>query len=226
MKLSAKGKSKFDAKKVAEGVRKGSIRALTSAAAYTRAVAKNSIKKKKNPNAASAPGTAPHAHGKGKNIKESVLFGVKKEEQSAVIGPAALGGDPKLAQVGALHEFGGTRPNKQPAKRIPGDWDTAKSGPIRVEKGVFVFAKLLTDRQRARAWRIEASGGRFPTTKDKKERLIRKMMKEEQRKRLVQERANGQKPKNRAVYPARPFMKPTLDKMKPMLPAFWSGVIK
>lgn len=225
MKLSAKGKSRFDAKKVTEGVRKGSIRALKSAAAYTRTVARNSIKKKKNPNVASAPGTAPHAHGK-KNIRNSVLFGVKEEERSAVIGPAALGGDPKLAQVGALHEFGGTRPNKQPEKRIPGDWNTAKSGPIRVERGVFVFAKLLTDRQRARAWRVEASGGRFPTTQDKKERLIRKMMKEERRKRLVQERASGKNPKNRAVYPARPFMKPTLDKVKPMIPAFWSGVIK
>lgn len=226
MKLSAKGKSKFDAKKVAEGVRKGSIRALRSAGAYTMTVARNSIKKKKNPNIASAPGTAPYTHGENKTFRKSTLFGVNEKEESVVIGPAALGGNPRLAQLGALHEFGGTRPNKQPEKRIPGDWNTAKSGPIRVERGVFVFAKLLTDRQRKRAWRIEASGGRFPTTQDKKERLIRKMMKAERRKMIVQERAMGCKRKTNAVYPERPFMKPTLDKVKPMLPAFWSGVIK
>lgn len=224
MKLSVK--TKFDAEKVTAGVRKGNIRALRSAGAYTRKIAMNAIKSKKNPNIASAPGTAPYTHGRNKTFRKSILFGVNEKEESVVIGPAALGGDSKLAQLGALHEFGGTKPYRQPSKRIPGNWDTAKSGPVRKKNGVFVFGKLLTNRQRKRAWQLEAAGGRFPDGQDKKELKLGGMMKMRQRRMLAQKMASGHGTKKTSVYPARPFMKPTLNIVKPKLPAFWSGVVK
>ena len=145
---------KFDGAAVAEGVRKGSLTALRRAGAYTRKVAQNLIKVRRNRDLASKSGTPPFAHGAGKNLKKSILFGVDKADRSVVIGPSAMSGDARLAKLGALHEFGGMAENRQPAKSSGTDWNTAKAGPVRVAKGVIVFGKNLTAAQRKREWLI------------------------------------------------------------------------
>ena len=210
---------KFDGAAVAEGVRKGSLTALRRAGAYTRKVAQNLIKVRRNRDLASKSGTPPFAHGAGKNLKKSILFGVDKADRSVVIGPSA--------KLGALHEFGGMAENRQPAKSSGTDWNTAKAGPVRVAKGVIVFGKLRTAAQRKRAWRIEASGARFPNSGDAKAKSLKRLMAAEKRRQLAAaQAAGGGRRKREALYPARPFMNPAMQKVKPMLPALWSGVVK
>lgn len=218
---------KFDGAAVAEGVRKGSLTALRRAGAYTRKVAQNLIKVRRNRDLSSKSGTPPFAHGAGKNLKKSILFGVDKADRSVVIGPSAMSGDARLAKLGALHEFGGMAENRQPAKSSGTDWNTAKAGPVRVAKGVIVFGKLRTAAQRKRAWRIEASGARFPNSGDAKAKSLKRLMAAEKRRQLAAaQAAGGGRRKREALYPARPFMNPAMQKVKPMLPALWSGVVK
>lgn len=96
--VSAKVKTKFDARKVVKAARAGSITSLGHAGAAIRLAARHSIRKGKK---ASQAGTPPNTR-KGR-LRNAIKYAVSKSPPSAVIGP-----DAEVAGTsGKAHEFGG-----------------------------------------------------------------------------------------------------------------------
>jgi hypothetical protein len=215
--LSLKGTMEADFTGLAKKVRKGEPRTLSAAGAYVRAVAKNSIKTRKNRNKKSRPGAAPFSHPDSKGMqgfKKTIVFGVDKYRRSVVIGPKKVtGGITELARV---HEFGGSREvsdvnNKFLTKGV----EIGDIAPVRqkhlTKKDVIVKRDAAIDplTRDAVFWiRI-----RTQSQTDHSRRLYRRMF-----------RALSKKVKKR--YPARPYMRPALKKSSPSLSRFWVGTIK
>ena len=96
--ISAKAKTKFDARKIVKAAKKANITNLGHAGAAIRLTARRSIRRN---NKAAAPGTPPHTR-KGR-LKNAIKYAVVKDKQSVVIGPdVAVAGT-----SGRAHEFGG-----------------------------------------------------------------------------------------------------------------------
>ena len=73
----------FDESRILIAVKSGNITALRRSGAYIRKAARNRVTQSSN---ASAPGTPPNTR-RGL-LKQSLLFGVEKQRQSVVVGPA------------------------------------------------------------------------------------------------------------------------------------------
>ncbi|MGN0871335.1 MAG: hypothetical protein ACI4UV_09120 [Victivallales bacterium] len=213
--IEAKVKIVWTPEPLKRAVRRGNTAALRRSAAYLRKVAQNRIKSRKNYDTAAAPGGSPHTHGNGKFFKNSILFAV--EGNAAYIGPAAFPGVGGRRQIiGAIHEFGGT---VKPAvgngrKRKAADWNNAKAGPVRIEKGVLIFGRLNSRRQRKRAARLAASGAKLKA-KNAKQRKSAKLMRLEM----------AEKKGTPFHYPARPTMGPALKAAEPHIAKFWENVV-
>lgn len=108
----AKVRVDFDPEAVKQAVQKGSVKSLRQAGAYVRKSARNAVSRSKH---SSAPGTPPHTR-RGL-LKRSILFGVEKERQSVVIGPAYQ----FIGISMTAHEFGGMyRHRKYPKRPLMG----------------------------------------------------------------------------------------------------------
>lgn len=94
----------FERTKVVDRVRTGEVRAITRESAFTRKVARSSIRKRKR---ASAPGTPPSSHiGRLKNL---LYYAIEQKKQiSSVIGPTLWGNPRGSAPVPHILEYGGT----------------------------------------------------------------------------------------------------------------------
>ncbi|OQA77864.1 MAG: hypothetical protein BWY31_04427 [Lentisphaerae bacterium ADurb.Bin242] len=214
MKLNVK--LNFDASKVEKAARKGCITSLRGAAAYIYKVARNSIRRRVNPDKASPPGTPPYAHSTGiTDIKKSIAFKVDEKNMTAVVGPVHIKGG--LGNVARLHEFGGTKETEKSKKPMAGDWDTTKAGPVAINKdNVIVFGKLRSDKQRARAWRISSMPGvRYANKKEQGLVRYRAKMRKEQ---AIQK-------KGTLNYPERPYMGPALQKSQEKIAPMWRNAI-
>ena len=146
----------FERTKVVDRVRTGEVRALTRESAFTRKVARSSIRKRKR---ASAPGTPPSSHiGRLKNL---LYYAIERNRQvSSVIGPTLWGNPRGSAPVPHILEYGGTTvTNKR--RRIRkigsggviriGDGPTAQT--VKGENGTVyrvTFGKIRTSSQLAR----------------------------------------------------------------------------
>ena len=99
---------KFDERRLVEVVRKANYSSLRRAGAYIRASARNAIHRSKS---SSTPGTPPHTR-RGL-LRRSILFGVDRQKQSVVIGPAE-----KFIGISmTAHEFGGLYRRRRYPKR-------------------------------------------------------------------------------------------------------------
>jgi hypothetical protein len=96
--IGAKGKTRFDAPKVAKAARRGSIQSLGHAGAALRLTARRSIRRNAR---ASAPGSPPHTR-KGR-LKRAIKYAVDKALPSVVIGPDKA----IVGTSAAAHEHGG-----------------------------------------------------------------------------------------------------------------------
>lgn len=109
---SVKIRIEFNEEKVLHAVRNGGNKALTRAGAYVRKAARNAVSRSKN---SSSPGSPPHTR-KGL-LKRSILFGVEKQRQKVVIGPAYQ----FIGIAMTAHEFGGKfRRRKYPKRPLMG----------------------------------------------------------------------------------------------------------
>ena len=110
--MNTKIRIEFDEEKVLNAVKSGNVKALRSAGAYVRKSARNAVSRSSK---ASSPGMPPHTR-RGL-LKRSILFGVEKQRQSVVIGPAK-----SLIGVSmTAHEFGGMyRRRKYPRRPLMG----------------------------------------------------------------------------------------------------------
>ena len=98
----------FDQSRILVAVKSGNITALRRAGAYIRKSAQNKVTQSSN---ASAPGSPPNTR-RGL-LKQSLLFGVEKQRQSVVVGPA----EKFIGTAMSAHEFGGTYRRRRYPKR-------------------------------------------------------------------------------------------------------------
>lgn len=90
----------FKEKAIKKAVEKSMIRTLPRAGAFVRAIARNSLGRKRNAQDHSPVGQPPNTFG---SLRRAILFKVSLQNDSVVIGP-----DSRLfANVGKAHEFGG-----------------------------------------------------------------------------------------------------------------------
>lgn len=133
-------------KAVQRAVDKSAPDTLSRAGAYLRAIARNSIKRRKNPNKSSAPGTPPHHHS---SFKNTIQWALSPDKRTVYIGPAIVRGG--MENAGRLHEFGGVR-------NLPKQFKGYKKGQIAPiaenADGSLRRIRLRTERQIARANRL------------------------------------------------------------------------
>ena len=98
----------FDEHRILVAVKCGNITALRRAGAYVRKAARNKVTQSSN---ASTPGSPPNT--RQGLLKRSLLFGVEKQKQSVVIGPA----EKFIGTAMKAHEFGGTYRKRRYPKR-------------------------------------------------------------------------------------------------------------
>ena len=120
----------FDERRIIVAVQNGNLTALRRAGAYIRKAARNQVSASEK---ASMPETPPHTR-RGL-LKNSLLFGVEKRTQSAVIGPA----ERFIGTAMVAHEFGGRyRKRRYPKRPLMGPTlrKTASKLPDLWEKSV------------------------------------------------------------------------------------------
>ena len=119
----------FDKNAVLKETDEGARKALSRFGAYTRQVAKNSLKYRKGP---SAPGSPPHVHrsdhfsrkGKGgaakqaSPFKELIFFAYEPQEKTVIIGPIPFRGPVGVMPPPAGIRWDGAGP-KEPAAPPP-----------------------------------------------------------------------------------------------------------
>jgi len=96
--IKARAKIKFDAKKIANAAKRGSITSVDHAAAAIRLAARHSIKRSPKK---SRVGTPPNTR-KGR-LRSAIKYAASKSSPEAVIGPEAG----VAGTSGKAHEFGG-----------------------------------------------------------------------------------------------------------------------
>lgn len=172
--------------------------ALVKAARYVQTVARRSIKflpKRKRGldygKQASTPGTPPHT--RSGRLKKSIIYEITGKKKEAFIGPSYKA----IADIGGLHERGGTRISKPKVKEYE---LKAKGGvgPIAVDYDAppsldryiihYKWAKLTTQKMVDRA---------------------NKLVRETTPKRIKEK------------FPARPFIGPAFEKSKPHIMRFF-----
>lgn len=195
----------FDRKAVQDAVGRATARNLARAGALVRTIAKRSMRRRADPNNASAPGQPPHSHPKsGGWLRKFILFALDGKD-NVVIGPArnanAKGDAPELMEHGGSSTFTPRRKN---------NWNLTRGGhgPIRGSgSSLEGFAKLHTPEQVARAKRIGTGfmktqpGGIWSST------------------------VIGDQPRT-ADYPKRPFMAPALEKARGMIGELWRDTVR
>jgi len=210
---------KMDEKAVRKAMRKSAPTSLKRAGAYVRAVAKNSLKRRKDPDKHSPAGSPPFDHGGGNHamtsLKKSVLFSLESSKRSVVVGPTYIKGG--LGNVARLHEFGGSKTikamNMKDYNRV---FKVGDRGPITSKN-----FKGGTDRAvRITTLRDPLSGNRV---------VYIRLRTAEQAKHATRlnKRLRRAYAKTKIVnYKARPFMGPALEKSRPQLSKFWANAIK
>ena len=98
----------FDERRILVAVRRGNNVALRRAGAYIRKAARNRVSQSER---SSIPGTPPNTR-RGL-LKNSLLFGVEKNRESVVIGPA----ESIIGTAAHPHEFGGRYKKRRYPKR-------------------------------------------------------------------------------------------------------------
>ncbi len=137
---------KMNTKAVQRAVDRSAPNTLSRAGAYLRAIARNSIKRRKNPNKSSQPGTPPYHHS---SFKNTIQWGLSPDRQTVYIGPAIVRGG--MMNAGRLHEFGGV---KSFANKFKG-YKLGQTGPIAENAdGSLRRIRLRTPGQVARANRL------------------------------------------------------------------------
>lgn len=231
MKLNVK--LNFDDRKIREAARNGSVQALRSAAAYIYKVARNSIRRRANPDKASLPGTPPYTHSKGiVDFKKSIVFSVDEKNMTALIGPVYIKGG--LGNVARLHEFGGdksqTLENRKKLQRV----EIGEYGPIRVKSRNEGLALRSVQHRHAigrNRWLTNDPLTGDPVVFVK----IRTQTQADASTRLrnrLRYQSGGRRPYSasmgiitRSHYPARPFMGPALRKSQERIAPMWRNAI-
>lgn len=191
----------FNRTKVLAAVDEGKRVALMRGGAYVRRVAQTMMRYRKS---ASQPGTPPSARSgpEGSLLRKMLFFAYDEPSGGVVVGPVKLGGRRSLPN---LHEFGGVLQLIQRKATKVGE-----SGPIRiVNEGYWDFGPATKfikgdPRQRQVVYGKLTSAAQVARA----DRLQEEMY------------AHGDR-----RYPARPFMKPALERSRERIQKVWENVL-
>jgi len=215
--IKYRAKTKMNTQKVKRAAGRAEIKTYAQAGRMIYRIARNSIRRKKNPKAHSKPGTPPFTHTGA--LKRSIRFAATDKD---VIVGATLS---EIGMVANLHEFGGTPKRKKHNRKTKyrNNWrlQIGGHGPIEIGPPRLVkrrnkrvlsrvyFAKLTTASMVAKSRAIAA---------DAEAMLIAERLEDEE---LIASIYG-----DNLKYPPRPFMGPALIKAQPYLPKAWQNSIK
>jgi len=213
--IKYKAKTRMNTQSVKRAAGRAEIKTYQQAGRMIYRIARNSIRRKKNPKAHSPPGKPPFTHTGA--LKRSIRFAAT--DKNVIVGATVS----EIGLVANLHEFGGHRKKKKRTTKYRNNWRlqigghgpieigpprwVKRSGHRRVLSRVY-FAKLTTAKMVARSKDIAA---------DAEAMLIAERLDDEE---LITS-IYGDNPK----YPPRPFMGPALIKAQPYLPLQWRNAI-
>jgi len=213
--IKYRAKTRMNTQAVKRAAGRAAIKTYPQAGRMIYRIARNSIRRKKNPKAHSPPGKPPFTHTGA--LKRSIRFAAT--DKDVVVG-ATLS---EIGLVANLHEFGGTPKKKKRTSKYRNNWklQIGGHGPIEIGPPRMVkrrnqrvlsrvyFAKLTTANMVAKSKAIAA---------DAEAMLIAERLEDEE----LTASIYGDNPK----YPPRPFMGPALIKAQPYLPPLWRSSIK
>lgn len=213
--IGYKAKTRMNTQSVKRAAGRTEIKTHEQAGRMIYRITRNSIRRRKNKNAHSPPGTPPFTHTGA--LKRSIRFAAT--DKDVVVGATHS----EIGLVANLHEFGGVPKKKKRKTNYRNNWklQIGGHGPIEIgpprwvkrgNKRVFsqvYFAKLTSANMVAKAKAI---------ARDAEETLLEERLEADEAVASVY----GDNPK----YPPRPFMGPALIKAQPYLPPMWRGAIK
>lgn len=214
MKIQTSAKVRYT-KAVEKAVEKSAPETLSQAGRYNMFVARSLIKQRKNPNKSSAPGTPPHSHKFKANpgFKRTIVYAVAPDRKSVVIGPKLVRSG--LSNVARTHEFGGTQRIRDVDPELADGVAIGNTAPVTVVNKTSRDNVIKTDpdpdpRTGRRVVWIKI---RTKTQAAHSSRLYKRMTRKYAKYRTVR-------------YPARPYMRPSLELSRPKLAAFWKNSVK
>lgn len=190
-------------------------KSLLEAGRYVWRIARASIKQRKNPDKASAPGQAPHSHRSGTNsgFKKTIVYAPTNDKQAILIGPQLVKGG--LNNIARIHEFGGSKLVKETSPGLEDGVNIGDTAPVTVQH--------LTKRDSV----IHKESHVDPRTGRKIVWIkIRTKTQAQHSQRLYFRLRRKYGKKIQAFYPARPYMAPALELSKPKLSRFWRASVK
>ena len=214
--IKYRAKTRMSTQKVKRAAGRAEIKTYQQAGRLIYRIARNSIRRKKNPNAHSKPGTPPFTHTGA--LKRSIRFAAT--DKDVIVGATHS----EIGMVANLHEFGGTPKKKKRTTKYRNNWklQIGGHGPIEIgpprwvkrsgnrsELSRVYFAKLTTASMVSKSKAIAA---------DAEAMLIAERLEDDELIAAVY----GDNPK----YPPRPFMGPALIKAQPYLPTQWRNAVR
>ena len=202
-------------KAVERAVEKSAPSTLLQAGKYNMYIARSLIRQRKNPNRASSPGTPPHSHRGGGNpgFRRTIVYALAPDKKSVVIGPKLVRAG--LSNIAKTHEFGGVRQVRDVDPELADGVRIGDRAPVTMlnvsKKDNIIKNDPNIDPKTGR--RVVWIRIRTKSQAAHSSRLYKRMTKKYAQKRMVS-------------YPARPYMRPSLELSRPKLSAFWKNSVK
>lgn len=213
MNIQTSAKVKYT-RAVERAVERSAPQTLLQAGRYNWMIARGLIKQRKNPNKSSAPGTPPHSHRGNTNpgFKKTIVYALAPDRKSVVIGPKLVRAG--LSNIARVHEFGGTQRVRDVDPDLANGVTIGKIAPVTVYNRAKRDAIVKNDPNRdpKTGRRVVWIRIRTKSQAAHSNRLYRRMNRKYARYHI-------------ARYPARPYMRPSLELSKPKLAAFWRNSI-
>jgi len=213
--IGFQAKTRMNTQAVKRAAGRAEIKTHQQAGRLIYRIARNSIRRRKNPNAHSAPGKPPYTHTGA--LKRSIRFAAT--DKDVIVGATHS----EIGMVANLHEFGGHSKKKKRKTNYRNNWklQIGGHGPIEIGPPRMVkrgnqtilsrvyFAKLTSANMVAKSKAIANNAEQM---------LIAERLDDDE----AVAATYGDNPK----YTPRPFMGPALIKAEPYLPPMWRNSIK
>lgn len=196
-------------------IQRSTPQTLKQAGRYVWGITRTIIKQRKNPDDASAPGTAPHSHRSGFNVgfKRTIAYALAPDKKSVVVGPRLV--REGLSNIARIHEFGGSKRVREADPDLMDGVAIGEVGPV-AGNHLSRFDEVIRQdphRDPRTGRKVVWIRIRTKSQAAHSSRLYRRMNKLYGR--MVY-----------ATYPKRPYMRPALDLALPKLSKFWQNSVK
>ncbi|MDD5728828.1 MAG: hypothetical protein PHV59_09705 [Victivallales bacterium] len=205
--------------KLKEAEERAEKRYLFRAGGFIRQIVRRSIRRVKWQEGKippkSKPGRPPYSHDTNwsgfQNLRDSIAFNVDTHNEEVIVGPVL-----QQEKIGKLHEFGGTTTVKT-AKNANKIFKVGDIGPVASGK----FNNEYVSKLRRERMIDPVSGSPVIFIKL---RTVKQAEHATRLNRRLQMKYHAES--HTARYPARPYMRPGLEKAEPRLAEFWYNTIR